>query len=266
MPLELGGVSALLPGSAYETDALLRISTGDIRGFVLLHVLPALLVTALFASIALRLRSVTHGGAAAGSAISITIFICTGLGGFATLATVFVLTAVATRLGYDRKRRIGTSEHGLGRRASQVLANLTVAAAASLGGLSEHYSWLVVPMIAALAEAAADTVSSELGQAWSNRVYLVTSFERVAVGTDGGISLPGTAAGVAAACVTAYVPYGLHLLSPHQALLAGGAAVLGMFADSLLGAAFERRRYLGNNAVNFLSTAIAGGLAALFSV
>jgi uncharacterized membrane protein len=38
-------------------------------------------------------------------------------------------------------------------------------------------------------------------------------------------------------------------------------AVFGLFFDSLLGATLERRGWLNNDAVNFLSTASAAGFA-----
>lgn len=224
----------------------------------------AVAVPTAFALLAVKLRAVTVGGAIAGAVTAFSIFLFTGPAGFLALATVFALTTAATRIGYSRKQSLGMAENTGGRRAGQVLANLAVAAVASVGGISEQHSWLVACMVAALAEAAADTVSSECGQAWSDRVYLITSFRRVPVGTDGGISVAGTACGIIAAAIVAWISYVLRLVPYHWAVVAGGAGVLGTFVDSLLGAAFERRLWLGNNTVNLLSTAAAAGLAALF--
>jgi uncharacterized protein (TIGR00297 family) len=226
------------------------------------RVAPAVLVTTVFALFAAKMRFVTVGGAIAGALVSVAIFVLAGPAGFAALGTVFVLTFVATRIGYARKQRLGMAEHKGGRRAMQVLANLTVAAA--LGAVAVIFArpWLFICMAAALAEAAADTASSECGEAWSNRVYLITTFKRVAVGTDGGISVAGTLAGVAASASVVWVCYTVHLVPRHGAILAGGAAVIATFADSLLGATLERRRWLDNNAVNFLGTLTAAALAA----
>jgi uncharacterized protein (TIGR00297 family) len=253
-----------LAGVAVGGESLLLLNPAQI-GQLHSRIVPAVLLTLMFALIALRLRSVTLGGAIAGSLVSIAIYLGYSAGGFAALATVFVLTAVATRIGFSRKQRFGTAEDQKGRGAMQVLANLLVAAVlAVLGGVFEMAPWLSVLMVAALAEAAADTVSSECGQAWSQRVYLIINFRRVAVGTDGGISVAGTVAGICAGAIVAAVSYRLHILAFHSSVLAGTAGILGMFADSLLGATFERRRWLGNNGVNFLSTVTAAALAALF--
>jgi uncharacterized protein (TIGR00297 family) len=237
----------------------------NVSGLLLKRLPVAILITVMFALIALRMRSVTRGGAIAGAVVSVIIFTFAGAGGFVGLAAVFVLTAVATRIGRARKQKLGTAENRGGRRASQVLANLAVAAAISIpAALLDNGSWLLAVMLAALVEAAADTVSSECGQAWSDHVYLVTSFERVPVGTDGGISFPGTLAGMVAASVVALLCYWSRLVPQHWAVMAATAGVLGTFVDSLLGAAFERRRWLNNNLVNLLSTAAAAVLAALF--
>jgi uncharacterized protein (TIGR00297 family) len=225
------------------------------------RVLAASLITLIFALIAYRMRSVTLGGAVAGSLVSVVIFSFAGPAAFAGLAAVFFLTAAATRIGYTRKQKLGMAEYLGGRRASQVLANLTVPAVLSIFSL--QYPWVLVLVVAALAEAAADTVSSECGQAWSDSVYLITNFERVPVGTDGGISLPGTLAGVFAATMVAFVCGVGHLVPAHGAVIGAAAGVLGTFVDSLLGASLERRHWLTNNLVNLLSTAAAAAFAGL---
>jgi uncharacterized protein (TIGR00297 family) len=230
---------------------------------VWIRLLPACLVTIIFALLALRLRSVTLGGALAGCVISLAIYMGSGAGGFVVLGTVFVLTATATRIGHQRKQRLGAAENPRGRRASQVLANLSVAAVLAVINVAAASPWVLLSMIAALAEAAADTVSSECGQAWSDRVYLVTTFRRVASGMNGGISLPGTLAGVASGVMVIFVGYSLQLIPLRGAVLAGVAAVVGMLSDSLLGATVECRGWLGNNGVNFISTLAAAGLARL---
>jgi len=50
-------------------------------------------------------------------------------------------------------------------------------------------------------------------------------------------------------------------LDSRQAIIAFAAAIAGLFADSLLGATLERRGWLNNDSVNFLSTAFAALIA-----
>jgi uncharacterized protein (TIGR00297 family) len=225
-----------------------------------------LALTLLFALIAWRLRGVSPSGAIAGAAAALVVYAGAGIGGFATLVLVFVVTLASTRLGYARKQRLGVAERARGRSAVQVLANLALAAAACLASaLTLDRGVLLLAAVAALAEAAADTASSECGQALSQRAWLITTGERVPVGTDGGVSLVGSLCGGLAAALVAAGGAAFHLVAPGAVLLATFGAVVGMFFDSLLGATLERHRLLSNEGVNFLGTVAAAGLAALLA-
>lgn len=170
------------------------------------------------------------------------------------LVVVFVLTFAATRFGRSRKEFHGLSESRRGRRASQIVANLGVAALFAAAGRYEG-------SIAALAEAAADTVSSEIGQTVGGPARLLTTGRSVPAGTDGGITIVGTIAGVAAAALIAAIGAAHHAFWPGKASIWLGACV-GLFFDSLLGATVERRGWIGNDLVNFVSTLVAALIAA----
>jgi uncharacterized protein (TIGR00297 family) len=118
-------------------------------------------------------------------------------------------------------------------------------------------------MCAALAEVAADTVSSEIGQAVGGGPRLVISWKVVAPGTNGAVTTAGTAAGIIAAAVVAMVCWFAGLFEIRAAVVCAGAGVAGMLADSILGATLEARGKLNNNGVNFVSTLIAAALALL---
>lgn len=117
--------------------------------------------------------------------------------------------------------------------------------------------------VAALAEAAADTVSSELGQVFGGQPRMLTTLQLVEPGTDGGVTLAGTVAGILAALIVAAIG-AWALDEPWQVIVYSAAgATLGLFFDSLLGATLERKGWLNNDAVNFLSTLSAPIFAAL---
>ena len=219
-------------------------------------------ITLGFTVLARVLRGVSPSGAVAGGAICLLLFVATGPVAFTALASVFVLAWMSTRAGYSRKQKLGTAEKRDGRTASQVMANLAVAAGcALLYGLSGQKSFLAA-LAAALAEPAADTVSSEFGQSRSDSARLVTTGRSVPAGTNGGVTAWGTLAGCAAAFLVAMVCV-IGGLIPQPALwIASFAGVLGMFVDSYLGALLEGRT-LNNDAVNFLGTlfaAVTGGV------
>ena len=221
-------------------------------------------LTLAFAVAARLMRAVTLGGAVAGAVISFVLFVAAGPGAFAALVTVFALAWITTRLGYTRKQRLGTAEAKEGRRTSQVLANLGVAGLAGLlSAVAQSRGVVLVLAAAALAEAAADTVSSEYGQAVGESATLITTGKQVPAGTDGGITLAGTIAGLAGAFIVAAVCLATKLISLPQAGVVAAAAFLGMLVDSVLGATLERKNILGNDAVNFLSTVVAAAIAYL---
>jgi len=234
----------------------------SINGFIAVRELwMAGAVTLAFTVVARWLRGVSFSGAVAGAGICFVMYAAAGPGAVGTLALVFALTWASTRFGYSRKKRLGTAENQQGRTASQVLANLSVAAAyAVVSALTGKFVFLL-GTAAALSEAAADTVSSELGQARSEVARLITTWEKVAAGTSGGVSGTGTAAGIAAAVAVSLVAVWVGLLSKRWLGIPVLAAALGMIADSFLGATLEKRGLLNNNWVNFLSTLLAAAVA-----
>jgi uncharacterized protein (TIGR00297 family) len=184
--------------------------------------------------------------------------------GLAPMLALFLLTFSATRFGRRKKEQLGVAEDKRGRNAAQVAANLGVAALAAAAALSFPLTGplYAVMVTAALAEATADTLASELGEVLGGPPLLLTTLRRVAPGTDGAVSLAGTLAGTGGAMVVVAVAVSALRLSRSSALCAGLAAIAGLFVDSLLGATAERRGWLNNDGVNFLSTLAASVIAA----
>jgi uncharacterized protein (TIGR00297 family) len=229
------------------------------------------------------LRSVTPFAAVTGGILSFSLFLSCVFNGaqwwrsaLLPLLTLFVLTHFATRFGRDQKQIQGTAESRRGRKASQVAANIGVAS--TVGPLLIAPNWIlttppwrglvyaILPaLVAALAEAAADTVSSEIGQAIGGEPRLLTTWRRVPAGTDGAVSAAGSVAGLLAAAAVVAVSMAALRLSPRSAAFSLGGAVFGFFFDSFLGATLERRGWLNNDAVNFLSTLAAALVAGLFA-
>jgi uncharacterized protein (TIGR00297 family) len=222
-------------------------------------------VTLLFAGLARGIRGVNLSGALVGFVISLILYVSAGPGAFALLVCVFVLTSFATRLGYRKKQKLGTAEKREGRTGSQVVANLGVATVLALLFAIQKNSIYMLAAVAALAEVAADTVSSEYGQTRSHNPRLITTWKTVPPGTDGAISASGTVAGLVAALIVSLVAVGVKVLPVKWIIITSSAAVSGMFCDSWLGASLERRRVLNNNAVNFVSTLIAAMVAILMA-
>lgn len=207
------------------------------------------------------LRGVNWSGALAGGLACLLLFAGGGPWAFATLATLFVMAWASTRLGYHRKLALGLAERREGRNAWQILANLAVPAMASTAfSLTGNRAWLVAT-VAALAEAATDTVASEIGQIGDSAPRMITTWERVPAGTDGGITIAGSASGLAAGFGIVAVATAGGMIPPAQFWIPLTAGFAGMMIDSVFGATLQRRQWLSNQAVNLLSTLAAGASA-----
>ncbi len=218
-------------------------------------------ISAIFALLGRVVRGVTTGGAVVGAMICFALLWAGGFAAFAALFTVFLLTWASTRVAYTRKQSFGTAEARSGRNAFQVLANLGVSAGCAVVYARFPNPWVFAGMAAALAEAAADTVSSEIGQALGGTPRLVTTWRPVVQGANGAITWIGTLAGGLAAMVVAMVFYLSGALGRGSFVGIAFAAVAGMTADSLMGATVEGHGWIGNNTVNFLSTLVAAIIA-----
>jgi uncharacterized protein (TIGR00297 family) len=227
------------------------------------RVLLAIAINAVLALAALAVRAVNRSGAAMGFLMGAIIYMGYGYKSFLLLFGFFVLGSVATRMGYARKAARGVAERRRGARSwREATANTLAAAFFSVLVITTHYeAAFLVALIAALAEAAGDTISSEIGQWLFGRAYLITTLEPVPAGQDGGISLMGTLAGMCASVVIVAIGYGLKLCRPETAIVALVAAGAGNLFDSYLGATIERRGLVTNGIVNFAGTSFAGGLA-----
>lgn len=225
--------------------------------------LPAAVVALGFALVARTMGAVTDGGAMVGVLAAFVLMLAAGSSGIIPLAAVFLLTVITTRWGYARKQRLGVAERRRGRTASQILANLGGAGLCALPVIwfPRFSDVLLAGATAALAEAAADTVSSEMGQATANNAYMITGLRPAAIGTNGAISVEGTLSGCIAASIVAWVSSFAGLLPWPWTPIVAVAGVAGMFLDSLLGATWENSGRMGNDAVNFVSTVFAADLA-----
>ena len=218
-------------------------------------------ITLSFAVVARVLRGVNLSGALAGGVACFLLFLVAGPGAFIALGALFLMTWLSTSLGYRTKHQLGIAERREGRNGWQISANLGVAALCSVAfAVSGNGAWLTASA-AALAEAATDTVASEIGQTRSQTAFLITTWEPVPAGTDGGITLAGTLTGVGAGVTMAAIAAGSGLVPLGQFWIPAVAGIFGMLVDSLVGATLQRRGWMTNESVNFWGTLTAAALA-----
>ena len=188
--------------------------------------------------------------------IGIFIVITRGFNWLAILLLFLILGSIFTKFKSDYKRRIGLKHEK--RTIKNVVSNGIVPVVMAIFG---NYAGF----IGSIATATADTMASEIGVL--SKPILITSKERVKPGTDGGISILGTLAGIIGALIIGISAFVIQvtpnvLESITISLVAG---MVGCFADSILGATLERSGLFNNEHVN-LSATLIGALVGIIII
>ena len=183
--------------------------------------------------------------------MAIIIIFTAGLNWLILILIFLVLGLLFTKYKHQYKKEIGVYEGT--RTIKNVISNGIVAFVMAAFG---NYAGF----IGAIATATADTLASEVGVTEQPR--LITTLKKVPPGTDGGISVLGTAAGIIGAGIIGVSAYLLGIYpNPFVTLkIAVIAGTVGCFMDSILGAVFERRHYLNNEYVNLIATITGASL------
>ncbi len=122
---------------------------------------------------------------------------------------------------------------------------------------------LALAFVASFSTKLSDTTATEIGKAYGQRTFLITTLQPVPRGTEGAVSLEGTLAGVAASIALAAVAWAVWLIPWVGIGICAIAAFVATTAESLIGATLEQRlSWLSHDWVNIINTTI-GALVAL---
>jgi uncharacterized protein (TIGR00297 family) len=205
-------------------------------------------------------RSIDVPGAFSAVVIGTAITAGLGLPGLALMVAFFVAGTAATKLGYRTKAARGIAQEKGGARGWRhawanggVPALLAVLAGMAPWGLRDL---LALAYAAAVATAAADTCSSEIGKAFGRRTFLITSLRPAAPGTEGAVSLEGTLGGFAGALAVGATGVVTGLFGWPAALIVAVAGLLGSLAESALGTVAGRKGWMDNDLLNAANTVI----------
>jgi len=164
----------------------------------------------------------------------------------ATLIVFFVTSSALThwRAPEKERRTEGTLPRGSERSAPQVFANGGLFVLFAFGAAYTHRELLAFAALGALAAAASDTWSTEIGTLFGGTPRMITSGRPVEPGISGGISAAGLGAGIAGSLCIALA--GAWAIPQHHKRLVVAAFVGGFggsLADSLIGATVQATRY-----------------------
>lgn len=204
-------------------------------------------------------KSLDLFGSAVMIIMGIVIIFSAGANWLLLIVLFLVMSLLATKYSKKYKMSLGEFE---GRRTSKnVISNGVVACfMAAFGG---YYLPFVGGFIGAIATATADTMASEIG-VLDQHPRLITTFQKVDPGTNGAVSVLGTAVGIVGAAIIGIASYLLGIM--HDSLIAVTVSIIsgtvGCFADSILGAVLENRHVINNEHVNLIAT-IVGALVGI---
>ena len=264
-------VAAILRTMLFEhDDPLILLSVGLLLWFFTElglatsagQVAIAIAVTAALGYISYALDTASITGMLTGVLLGLLTIILGGYGWFAVLIAFFAIGGLATKYKYVDKFERGVAEPNQGARGTgNVLSNSAVGLLAVIGYaatptiISINSLIFLFAFCGAIATALGDTVSSEIGGVYDDP-RLITSFETVAPGTDGAVTVQGSVAGIGGATVIGVTS--LLLFDPIGwlgCIVIIAAGIIGMTADSIIGATVEGR-VLNNQGVNFAATMV----------
>lgn len=259
-------------------DSLVLLSAALVIWFLLgLEVDPGLeriaigiAVTVALGYVAYALGTASATGMLSGVLLALWAVVLGGYGWFVLLMTFFGLGGLASKYRYEEKLSRGIAQENEGARGSgNVLANSAAALVAVVAyAASDHVG--VSPVVfqfafgGAVAAALSDTFSSEFGGLFDDP-RLITTFERVDPGTDGGVTWQGVLAGAVGSGIIAALAWVFFEFAAAATATILCAGIFGMIVDSIFGATLEGER-LGNQAINLLATLSAALAAAAVAV
>ena len=220
----------------------------------------AVALSALLSLVAYKTGCLTKDGAVASFLTGSFTGAFSSLNAFVLLTIFTVVGFAATKSGLSKKKKAGLQEGTKGERTWKNVAGvgLPPCLIVALNLIFPMDPLLFnVAFISTLAVAGADTVASEIGVR-DAKAYLITTFKRVPPGTNGGVSVLGTAISTVASLVIAVLGWSIMEHSIDWLLLIPFAAgVVGNILDSVFGTLLEDRGYISKY-TNNASTALLG--------
>ncbi|XP_040976486.1 transmembrane protein 19 isoform X1 [Aquila chrysaetos chrysaetos] len=224
----------------------------------------SVLVPLMIATQGFKKKSLDHSGALGGLVVGFILTVA-NYSFFTSLFVFFVTSSKLTKWKKDAKKQIDSEyKEGGQRNWVQVFCNggvpteLAVLYMIENGpgeipiDFSKQYtaSWMCLSLLGALACSAGDTWASEIGSVMSkSKPRLITTWEKVPVGTNGAITLVGLlssllggmAVGIAYFITQLIFVTDLEISAPQWPIIVFGAAagLLGSIVDSYLGATMQ---------------------------
>jgi uncharacterized protein (TIGR00297 family) len=223
-------------------------------------------------------KLLTPGGIVNAWILGVIVWGCLGWRGYLLVVFYFIVGSGVTFIGKAQKEALGIAEARSGARgAGNVWGSALVGAICALLVLGLNWQNLAIEIIpistqliglltlgfvASFCTKLSDTCGTEIGKAYGQRTFLITTLKPVPRGTEGAVSLEGTIAGVVGSIAIAVVGWLLGLISPIGIGICAIAAFVATTIESLIGATIEDKvSFLTHDVVNILNTLIGAIVA-----
>lgn len=217
----------LFVNTAETGNAFLRTNKEKVLQLLLL--LPVLAILSYFA---IRKRWLTVCGAAAACWMGLIIFTTCGIKGFIAPVLFLLGGSLLSKLNKPAKEKQG-------RNAIQVFSNGLAGTLCMIVYTVYNDEQFLLASQIAFAIGICDSVSSEAGVYLKGRTWDVLSFKKLQPGISGGISWPGTLAGLLGAALLSAGVCGVYHYSLNTFFVIILFGFAGMLLDSVLGSRFQ---------------------------
>ncbi len=212
-----------------------------------------------------RIPIMTKKGWISAGVLGTILWGCLFWQGWLSVVLYLILGSLVTKIGYNFKESIGIAEERGGRRGPE---NVWGSAATGMffailikldfGDLT----YLKIAFAASFVAKLADTFGSEIGKRFGKSTFLITSFQKVKRGTEGGISLEGTFASLFGALIMSYLMMVLgFILSLDQLFIVTISGFIATIFESIIGAKYQKIYNLSNELVNAIQTSFSSIIA-----
>lgn len=206
--------------------------------------------------------------------LGVIVWTALGAQAYATTLFYFFAGSAVTKVGMATKEAYGIAEERGGVRgpgnvwgsaltATLCALGIILITALAPGTLSWWQPLLTLGFVASFSTKLSDTTATEIGKAYGQRTFLVTTLQPVSRGTEGAVSLEGTLAGIVGSAALASVAWLCGLITPAGICICIVAAFIATTVESLIGATIEGKfGWLTHDVVNIINTTV-GALVAL---
>lgn len=202
--------------------------------------------------------------------LGVLVWGCLSWQGYLVVVFYFLVGSGITFVGKAQKETMGIAEKRSGARGPEnVWGSALTAAICAVGVLSakllhqdQFIPVLLLGYVASFCTKLSDTCASEIGKAYGQRTFLITTLQPVPRGTEGAVSLEGTLAGVVASVAIALVGWLVGMITPIGVGFCILAAFVATNLESVIGATLQSKyHWLTNEVVNIFNTLIGAIVA-----